>query len=64
MINETKEVKVTDTYTPDRRTFGGMIKQYDFEGRTSIGDMAKKIFADWRFDDTCKRISYTVHRCR
>lgn len=64
MTSETKEIKVTDTYKPDPRTFGGIIKEYDFEGYTSMTGVADKIFSDWRFDNTCRRISQFTQKCR
>ena len=64
MTSETKGVKVTDTYKPDPRTFGGIIKEYDFEGYTSMTDVADRIFSDWRFDNTYRRISQFTQKCR
>ena len=34
--------------------FSGRIYESDFNGHTSLTDMAARIASDWRFDSTCR----------
>lgn len=36
-------------------TFGGIIYNYDFDGYTSMADVASDIISNWKFDERCKR---------
>ena len=39
-------IEKNNTYR--HNTFGGQIYEYDFDGYTSINDIASRIFSDWR----------------
>lgn len=62
MTSETNEIKITDMYKPDPRTFGGVISEFDFDERTYLQSAASKIFSDWKFDDTYTRIANCIAR--
>lgn len=34
-------------------SFGGRIYESDFNGHTSLADMAARVASDWRFDRAC-----------
>ena len=55
----TRNYYTTEYMKPDHSTFGGQIYEYDFDGYTSINDIASRIFSDWRFDRQCK-----LNKCR
>ena len=41
-------------YTPDRRTYGGELTTFDFEGHHTLETMANKIIKAERFDAVCR----------
>lgn len=45
----------THIYGTDDRTFRGLIYNYDFEGPLTMSDIAKRIIADWRFNEKCSK---------
>ena len=44
----------TKTYQTDHSTFGGKIYDYDYNGKTSMCDIASRIESDWKFDKKCR----------
>ena len=47
----------TGNYKPDRSTCGSVIYNYDFDWYVSMGDMAERIIADWKFDEDCRKLA-------
>lgn len=45
-------------------TYGGKIYNYDFDGYTSMTDIADRIAKDFRFDKQCKRNAELRHRAK
>ena len=45
----------TGNYKPDHSTCGSVIYNYDFDGYTSMSDMAERIISDWKFDEKCRK---------
>jgi hypothetical protein len=40
-------------YTPDHRTYGGELTQFDFEGHHTMATMSKSILKSWGIDKMC-----------
>lgn len=51
----TKEFYRTGSYNTDHSTFRGRLYNYDFDGYTSMTDIAARIVSDWKFDNQCKK---------
>ena len=51
----TKNYYRTGNYKPDHSTFGGYVYDYDFNGYTSMNDIAARIESDLRFDKQCRK---------
>lgn len=49
-------------YKPNHSTFGGKIYNYDFDGYTSMNDIAKRIVSDWKFDEQCRKNIENINR--
>lgn len=43
------------TYQTNRSIFGGKIYDFDFNGQTSMCDIASRIESDWKFDKKCRQ---------
>jgi hypothetical protein len=41
----------------DHTAYSGSIYNYDFDGRTTMGDVIARIISDRRFDDYCRKNS-------
>ena len=54
-MKETRNYYTTPSNYTDHTTFGGVIYNYDFDGYSSISDIASRIIADKRFDEQCKQ---------
>lgn len=54
-MKETRNYYTTPSNYTDHTTFGGVIYNYDFDGYSSIRDIASRIIADKRFDEQCKK---------
>ena len=51
----TRNYYTTENYKPDYTTYGGKVYNYDFDGRTSMSDIADRIISDWKFDKKCRK---------
>lgn len=45
----------TTMYQAEHTAFGGKIYDYDYNGRTSMCDIASRIEADRKFDERCRQ---------
>ncbi len=49
-----KQFYKAEAYRINRSAYGGYISNYDYDGRTSMCDIAERIASDFRFDERCK----------
>jgi len=45
----------TENFNANHSTFGGIISNYDFDGHSTMTDIASKIASDSRFDEQCRK---------
>lgn len=57
----TKNYYTSSNYT-DHATFGGNVYNYDFDGCTSMSDIAERIISDWKFDERCRKNAQNLNR--
>ena len=50
----TKNYYKPSNYT-NHNTFGGCISNYDFDGYTSMSNIADSIVSGWIFDEQCRK---------
>lgn len=53
MTNSTRNYYTPSNYA-DHSTFGGSVYNYDFEGYTSMSEIATRIVSDKKFDKQCR----------
>ena len=54
-MRETRNHYTTSSNHTDHSNFGGYVYNYDFDGYTSMSDIAARIISDRKFDEKCKK---------
>lgn len=54
-MTNTRNYYTTSSNYADHTRFGGNIYNYDFDGYTSMSDIATRIISDRKFDEQCKK---------
>ena len=53
-MRETRNYTLSSNYT-DHTTFGGLVKEYDYDTYLSMSEIASRIIEDWEFDEQCRK---------